>query len=452
MTREGFGALPPRIRMPLPGPASRALARRLRAVESRNVTPLDAAPPIFWEEARGANVLDADGNRFLDLTGAFGVAFSGHRDPAILEAVEEQASRLVHGMGDVHPSVGKVRLQEELVRRLPWSDARGVLASTGSEAVEIALKTAHLATGRPGMVAFEGGYHGLTAGALAATARPYFREPFRARLYPGAAFVPFPDRLREGEEAGGESLDEVERILERGAPNGDPVGAVLVEPVQGRGGVRFPPPGFLDELGRLARSAGALLVADEVFTGMGRTGAFLGWEGAEPPDLVCLGKAMGGGLPLSGCFGPARIMDAWPPSPGEALHTSTFLGHPLACAAGLAFLRRLERDGLTARAKRLGGILVRGLREALDGAAGVREVRGRGLMVGVELVEGGTGGEPPRGGAPAVARRAMERGVLVLPAGDRGHVVELTPPAVLTDEQVAVAVEILAEAVREVAA
>jgi 4-aminobutyrate aminotransferase-like enzyme len=415
------------------------------------VTYLGDDFPVFWTEARGAAVRDADGNVFLDLTGAFGVALAGHAHPRIVEAVAAQSRRLVHGMGDVHPPAAKVELLERLARVVPVPEARGVLASTGSEAVEIALKTALLATDRPGILAFRGGYHGLTLGALAPTDRPYFREPFTGRIYPGVARTEFP-----GEEAGevgtAVALDRVDEILGRGAPGGDAIGAVLVEPVQGRGGVRVPPPDFLARLGEVARSRGALLVVDEVFTGMGRCGAVLASRamGAEP-DVVCLGKALGGGLPLSACVAPARVMDAWPPSPGEALHTSTFLGHPLACAAAGAVLE-LAEEGLPERAREVGEGLMRGLREGLEGAGVEARVRGMGAMVGVELRRPGTSGawDPWEGSGVRVAERALRAGLLVLPAGDGGEVVELTPPVVLTDEQEAFAVETLVEVVASV--
>lgn len=453
MSSGELGSLLPEVVTGGPGPAAGELARRLAEVESRNVTRLGDEVPVFWEEARGANVRDADGNVYVDLTAAFGVALTGHRDPAVVEALRAQAGRMIHGMGDVHPPALKVELLERLCALLPWPDGRAVLSSSGSEAVETALKTALLATGRPGILSFEGGYHGLTLGALSATARPYFREPFRARLYGGSVVVPFPDPLRRKEDPGGRALERVERALVEGAPNGDAIGAVVVEPVQGRAGVRIPPDGFLADLSGLARDHGAVVVADEVFTGMGRTGSLLASTrlGLEP-DLVCLGKALGGGLPLSACVGPSRIMDAWPPSPGEALHTSTFLGHPLACASGLAFLERLTGDGICARAREVGRRLRDDLETALSGTAGVADVRGLGLMIGVELCEDEEGLPPARGRAARVARRALERGVLVLPAGDEGHVVEVTPPATITPEQAAAAVDVVAEAVQRATA
>src|SRR5690606_18464236 len=251
-----FGALVPRVRVRPPGPRSRALARRLRAVESRDVTWVGPDWPVFWEEARGGNVRDVDGNVLLDLTGAFGVGLLGHGHPAVIEAVARQARRLVHGMGDIHPPAVKLELLERLAALAPWPESRCVLSSTGSEAVETALKTAQVATGRPGIVAFEGAYHGLTLGSLAATDREHFRGRFLERLYGGVAFLPFPEgsgrEVAEGAtartpaaDAGGADPDAVlaalDRVLREGAPNGDPVGVVVVEPMQGRGGARVPP-------------------------------------------------------------------------------------------------------------------------------------------------------------------------------------------------------------------
>ncbi|MDP2958985.1 MAG: aspartate aminotransferase family protein [Longimicrobiales bacterium] len=448
MGHDTTGHRLPELRVPPPGPASRALAERLRAVESRNVTQVDSGWPVFWEEARGANVVDADGNVYLDLTAAFGVALMGHAHPGVVAAVTAQAGRLVHGMGDVHPPSVKLRFLERLAATAPWLGARVVLSSTGSEAVETALKTALMATGRPGVLAFQGSYHGLTLGSLAVTDRDLFREPFRGRLYGGVAFARFPDPLRQDPGAAHDSLAEVAALLEAGAPNGDAIGAVLVEPVQGRAGVRVAPEGFMAGLSSLAHRAGAVVIADEIFTGMGRCGAFYASErvGLEP-DLVCLGKALGGGLPLSACLGRPEVMEAWPESTGEAIHTSTFLGHPLACAAGLAVLEAMEAEDIAGRAEALGRRLTEGLCAALEGADGVAEIRSLGLMLGIELARGAAF-EPIGGAAARAARAALAEGVLVLPAGEHGHVLELTPPVDLTDEQCGFAVEVVARAVR----
>jgi 4-aminobutyrate aminotransferase-like enzyme len=421
-----------------------ALAERLRGAESRNVTYLSPHFPVFWEAAAGANVRDVDGNVYLDFTGAFGVSLAGHAHPAITARIRRQAETLIHGMGDVHPSALKVELLERLAALSPWPDARGVLASTGSEAVEIALKTVELATGRSGILSFQGAYHGLTLGSLAATARSDFKEPFRERVFEGVAFAPFP--------CGGgvaDALTAVEAALNEGAPAGHPIGAVIVEPIQGRAGVRIPAEGFLPALVELARRAGAVVIFDEIFTGFGRTGSTFAFEQeGVVPDLLCVGKALGGGLPLSACLGPERIMSAWPESAGEALHTSTFLGHPLSCAAALAFLDVLDEENLVERADALGDEVVGRLRHQLEGVVGVSEVRARGLFIGIELVS--AEGRPLEGGGAAVATAALAKGLLTLPAGEAGHVVELAPPATMTSEQAEVGTGLLAAVIRSV--
>ena len=438
--------------------ANRELAERLSGVESRNVTFLRPPPP-FWTDAEGATVRDAAGNTYLDFTGAFGVALAGHRHPLVVERIAAQARHLIHDMGDIHPPAVKVEFLEALAALMPWPDTRTILGLSGSDAVEAALKTAQLATGRHGIIAFEGGYHGLTLGALATTHREHFRRPFTDRLARHVHFVRFPSSADAAEDV----LSEIDALL-----SGDsavPVGAVLVEPIQGRAGVRIPPAGFLAQLAEKARAAGALFIADEIFTGMGRTGALLACDHERVvPDLVCLGKALGGGMPLSACSGPREVMDAWPPSSGEAVHTSTFQGHPLGCAAGLGFLAALQAEDLTGRARRQGAAALDYLKARLAGCEEVREVRGRGLMLGVEMrvpvsATADAAGAPTDAGsaadardadmgtATAVAKSALDRGLIVLPAGGRGEVVELTPPATISDEELEAGLEVLVSAI-----
>ena len=448
-----FGSVLPSLVPPPPGPLSRAFGERLRSVESRNVTFLSDSFPVFWEEAAGANVRDVDGNVYVDFTGAFGVSLAGHRHPRIQQALVEQSERLIHGMGDVHPPALKLLLLERLSRLAPWEETRTVLGSSGSEAMEAALKTSELSTGRSGIIAFEGAYHGLTLGSLAVTARPDFRDPFRARLHQGVSFAPYPETEQEAELA----LAEVQRLLSEGVRLGGgqraqpphPVGAVVVEPVQGRAGVRIPPPGFLGRLAELTHGAGSLLIFDEIYTGLGRTGVVFEHdrEGVLP-DLVCFGKALGGGLPLSACLGSREVMDAWPESGGEALHTSTFLGHPLSCATALAFLDVLEEEKLAARALDLGDHIVSRLKESLSTLAGVRQIRGRGLLIGIELCS--EDGGPAPGGGARVAEAALSQGLLVLPAGGQGEVVEIAPPVVSSDAQVDFGITCLVETIRDV--
>lgn len=418
--------LPPDIRTPVPGPGSVALAERLTRVESRNVTCTEPTPPLFWARAAGANVWDVDDNRYVDLAAGFGVAAAGHAHPRVVAAVREQAETLMHAMGDVHPPAVKVELLEVLAGLFPGgAPSRAVLGSSGSDAVETALKTAQLASGRAGVVAFEGAYHGLTYGALDATWRPHFRDPFAARLAGTTSFARFGD------------VDDVKRAA-RACPQ--PVGAVLVEPVQGRGGERIPTPGFLSALRERCDREGWLLICDEVYTGFGRTGRWFACEHEDVvPDLLCVGKGLTSGMPLSACMGRAEIMDAWPPSGGEALHTWTFLGHPPGCAAALASIAVLREEKLVEHAEELGGVALAHLRERLGGRAGVTDVRGLGLLLGVEL-------HAPADTAAACAE-ALRRGVIVIPSGDAGQVISLTPPLGIERDALLAALDVVAECI-----
>ncbi|MFI5319929.1 MAG: aspartate aminotransferase family protein [Myxococcota bacterium] len=412
----------PEIRTEVPGPRSRALAARLGAVESRNVTCLVPEPPICWERAAGANVWDVDGNRFVDLGGGFGVANAGHAHPRVVAAVAEQSAKLMHAMGDVQPPAVKIALLEALTARFPGGGrARAVLGSSGSDAVESALKTALVATGKPGVVAFRGAYHGLALGALDATHRPTFRAPFAARLPVRTAFARFGD-VRDVQRAAREL--------------GAPVGAVLAEPIQGRGGERVPPDGFLGELRALCDREGWLLILDEVYTGFGRTGRWFACEHEGViPDLLCVGKGLASGMPISACLGRAEVMDAWPASQGEALHTQTFLGHPPSCAAALASMAVLADEKLVERSAEDGAAALAFLRARTRGLARVAEVRGRGLMLGIEC-------DTPETALRACAA-ALARGVILLPSGDDGRVLSVTPPLCVGRAALEHALEIL---------
>jgi 4-aminobutyrate aminotransferase-like enzyme len=394
-------------------------------VESRNVTCLEPVPPIFWERALGSNVWDVDGNRFVDLTAGFGVANTGHAHPRVVDAIVDQGERLLHVMGDVQPADAKVALLEALVHRYPGGvAARAVLGSSGSDAVEAALKTALLASGRPGVVAFEGAYHGLSLGALDATWRPFFREPFAARLPGTTVFASFGDATSV-------------RVAARRCKA--PVGAVLVEPIQGRGGERIPPDGFLAELRAVCDEESWLLIADEVYTGFGRTGRWFACEHeGVVPDLLCVAKGLASGMPISACLGRAEVMDAWAPSEGEALHTQTFLGHPPGCAAALASLAVIEEEKLVERSAETGLRALERLRRRLADAPGIRDVRGRGLLLGVEC-DG-----PER--AAGACKRALERGVILLVSGDDARVVSITPPLSIEPDLLELALDILVKA------
>lgn len=415
----------PLLKTAIPGPRSLELAERLRRCESRNVTFLADDWPVFWERAEGVNVWDADGNRFLDFTAAFGVAGLGHTREESQAALAAQASALFHAMGDVHPTELKVRLCEKLSALTfeRWGAGTGkvILGNSGFEAVEAALKTALLHTGRRGVIAFRGGYHGLGFGALAAGGIPFFREPFRSQLADFATLLPFPTEESE--------LAALRRELEKTILE-QKTGAILVEPIQGRGGCVVPPREFLHLLREVCDAHGALLIADEILTGFNRTGALFACEHAGVlPDLICLGKALTGGFPLSACVGRADIMDAWPLSNGEALHTSTFLGNPLGCAMALSSLEK-HADPAVSRL-----VCERGekFRTALTDAG--QPVRGMGLMLGMELLK--QNGQPDGERAISIIKRALRDGLLLLADSPTANVLSFTPPFDISDDEIA---------------
>jgi 4-aminobutyrate aminotransferase/(S)-3-amino-2-methylpropionate transaminase len=391
-------------------------ARRARRAEISGV----AHDPIVWVRARGSNVWDADSNRYVDLSAGFGAAAVGHNHPRVMARMRAQSETLVHALGDMHPSDVKIALLARLAELAPFEDARVMLGLSGSDAITAALKTAVLATGKPGVLAFHGGYHGLDYAPLAACGfSEAFRAPFAAQLNPHVSFAEYPAEQAALER----SLSQVAQAL---AHARTPIGAVLVEPIQGRGGMITPPALFLGELAALCAQHGALLVLDAIMAGLGRNGVYpfgverFGLEHDVRFDLVCLGKALGGGLPISACIGRAEVMAAWGAAAtrtgGVPLHTGTFFGNPLACASALAALDVLEGEALPQRALQNGAGFTSALRERLGER--VRAVRGAGLMIGIDT------GSVARG--LAIGQRLLELGYITVPAGD-GSIVSLTP-------------------------
>ncbi len=370
-------------------------------------------PPLTLVAGRGATVLDADGNEYLDLLAGIAVNCLGHAHPAVIAAVTSQLSTLGH-TSNLAATPPTIALAERLLE-LAGRDGKVFFANSGAEANEAAFKTGRL-TGRGGYVAAHGGFHGRTMGALALTGQPAKQAPFEP-LPPSVAFVPFGD------------VDALATAVS------EQTAAVVLEPVQGEGGVIPAPPGYLAAAGRIARAVGALLVLDEVQTGIGRTGAWFAHtaDGAQP-DIVTLAKGLGGGLPIGAtiAFGDAAGLL------GPGSHGSTFGGNPVSCAAALAVLDTIESDGLLARATQLGDRLQR----ELATLPGVDSVRGRGLLLGMVL----TAGIP----AAAVEVAARQRGLLVNAVAP--EVIRLAPPLVLTDDEADRAIQGLAEAIAEVAA
>lgn len=386
------------------GPQPKAVIQRNRA---------DAPDgSIVLSTGLGSNLIDVDGNRYVDLAQGFGAQLLGHRHKSIQRVLELQAGRLWQALGDVYPSDAKIGLSERLTQLYP-GHAQVVLGQSGADAVTAALKTAALFTGRPGVIAFRGAYHGLSYGPLAACGlRESYRAPFAEQLNPAVSFVPFPSDADEAAR----TLGLCEQRLREGG-----VGAVLVEPIEGRGGVLIPPSDFFAELKGLAVTHGALLVADEIWTGLGRSGSWLRMnELGTVPHLLCLGKGLGGGLPISACLGPAEVMQAWS-RPDEVVHTSTFAGNPLACATALALLDTLKRQDLPTRSREVGARWLSELQAAVAASPLVTAVRGQGLMIGIEL------GPRLAGGAVTLQRALLERGYVTSTGGGARDVLVLTP-------------------------
>lgn len=408
----------PELITAIPGPRSQALAEELRKYECQNVTYVAGDWPIFWERASGSIVWDVDGNRFIDMTSAFGVAGLGHTNPDLRAQMVEQSGKLMHGMGDVHPNRLKVevcrKLSEMTFERWGLGVGKTTLSNSGFEAVETAIKTAFIATGRPGVAHFVGGYHGLGYGALLGGGFDKFRRPFESQLAEIRHELEFPRSDSD--------LVELEQALAR-LPYQE-IGALLVEPIQGRGGKVVPPDGFLSLLRNWADTHGVVLIFDEIYTGFNRTGKLFAceWEGVYP-DIVCVGKALSGGYPISACIGRAEVMDSWPVSTGEALHTSTFLGNPVGCAMAICAMEK-HADPSIARDVEKQGEELRAMLRELDSPL-IYEVRGRGLMVGVELRH--RDGSPAGDVAGSMLAELLKRGVVMLADGLAGNVLAFTP-------------------------
>jgi len=445
----------------------------LRKYESRNIffTEPDGSWPIVWERAKGVHVWDAEGKKYLDLTAAFGVAAAGHANPSVVKAGQKQMARLLHAMGDVHPHALKAKLARELSRitferwhsfrrdesktckpkikngtRGTRPSGKVIFSNSGFEAVESALKTAILATGKSGVIVFEGAYHGLGYGTLNTTHRDYFHSPFRSQLRQFGHFVPFPhisegrvprvQKIKNGDSRSS-SLRNVESRL-RQIFRRKKIGAILVEPVQARGGINIPPLEFLPLLRKLCDEHNALLILDEIYTGFGRTGKWFACEHSGViPDLICLGKALTGGFPLSACVGRADLMDAaWPASAGEAIHTSTFLGHPVGCAMALAQILEIRRLKLCEHSDALGKFLLAELSSIKNLKLKIKNsARGLGLMAGVELNL--PDGKPATQAALSAIKSLLHRGYIFLPEGEHGNVISFTPPLTITHAQLA---------------
>jgi 4-aminobutyrate aminotransferase/(S)-3-amino-2-methylpropionate transaminase len=406
-----------------PGPESQAFGARLAASQAPMGPRPDPEAPfrgIVLARGVGANVFDVDGNRYVDLAAGFGALLIGHGHPRLKRRLALQASTLMQALGDVYPSDVKVRCAERVASLHPAEHTRVIFGQSGADAVTAALKSATLATGKPGWLCFRGAYHGMSYAPLAACGlRESYRAPFAEQLNQRVHFVDYPRDPRSAREA----LGQAAGVLESGG-----IGAVLVEPILGRGGCVVPPEGFLFDLHELCRRMDTLLIADEIWTGLGRAGHWLSSARAGIcPDFVCLGKGLGGGVPISACIGRAELMQHWSRD-DEVVHTSTFAAAPLACAAALETLDIIEEEQLVSRSRELGEQWRAELAAALRSFAPALTVRGDGLMVAIDL------GDRP-GAASRLQQKLSVQGYLASTGGGRREVLVMTPPLTVDPEQ-----------------
>jgi 4-aminobutyrate aminotransferase len=436
----------PQIKTPLPGPKAKALIARDKTVVSPSYT---RGYPLVIERGSGATVEDVDGNVFLDCAAGIAVNATGHSHPDVVRAITEQAQKFLHMSGTDFYYEPQVRLAEELAAIVPiQGGVRSFFGNSGTEAIEACLKLSRYATGRPNLIAFIGGFHGRTMGSLALTASKAIQRRGFGPLLPGVYHAPYPDRYRcpigsTPESCAAACIDFIEHQLFTNLVSPDEVAAIVVEPIQGEGGYIVAPDEFLQRLRELTKKHGILLVADEVQSGMGRSGKMFAIEfaGVEP-DMIAIAKGIASGLPLGVAVARAGLM-AWPPG----AHASTFGGNPVSCAAALATISLL-RESLVQNAADVGAHLMSGLKALADKHPLIGDVRGRGLMIGVELVRDRQTKERATDERDAVVTAAFMRGLLVLGAGK--NAVRFSPPLILTRAEADTAVRIFDEALSEV--
>jgi 4-aminobutyrate aminotransferase / (S)-3-amino-2-methylpropionate transaminase / 5-aminovalerate transaminase len=399
--------------------------------------------PVVIDRGRGAAVTDIDGNTLLDFSGGLGCHIVGYSHPKVVEAVRDAAARFSHTDFSVIPYESYVELAERLVRITGGGDRRVFLANSGAEAVENAVKIARVATGRPAILCFEGGFHGRTLLTMTLTSR---HAPYKTGFGPFAPEVyrlPFPYPYRSGhpDEVGKLALEAIERAFTTVV---DPatVAAAIVEPIQGEGGFVVPTPDFLSGLHSLLREHGILLIADEIQTGYGRTGRFLASEhfGIEP-DLVTLAKSLANGYPLSAVVGRAEIMNA----PGGSTIGGTYVGNPVACAAANAVLDVIEEEGLIDRADQIGKQIRSRWEEIGRDVPEVGEIRGIGAMIGVEFVDDPETKHPAKELVGRVVTGTTARGVVTVSCGIYKNVLRHLVPLVISDEELAEGLDAIAE-------
>lgn len=456
VTVDVSGEQLPDIRVQPPGPNSQALAKELIKYESKGVSSIAIGKiPIVWERAKGSNIVDADGNIYIEMTAGFTVAITGHTNPRIVEAIQKQAEKMIHAQGAINPNVPRIELAKKLNQITPGDIQKCIFLSTGAEAIELALKTARLYTGKRTVIAFHGGFHGKTYGALSVTSRNFYREQADSYMS-GTVHVPYPYCYRcpfcdNPSNCSMRCVSYLENLLDDPSSGMGSVAAILLEPIQGHEGVIVPPAGFLKEIRRICDERDILMITDEIITGFGRTGKLFAVNHEEvTPDLMTVAKGIASGFPISALVGKEAVMDSWATISGESTHSSTFLANPLGCAASLASIAEIEEKQLVQRSATIGAKMLEGFKAMERKYSIIGDVRGKGMYVGVEIVQDRESKKPAPELAGKIAGFGMNKGVLVNPGGRFSHVLKFSPPLVITEEQLSFALDVYDEAFKTV--
>jgi len=436
----------PLIVTPYPGPRAREVIERMRAVEGAGPRTRGDEAPLVVQEASGSILVDPDGNRFIDLAASFAAATIGHAHPEVVAAIRDQAGSVSH-VSSASISEPRVAFEEALVAIAPPGLDRVLLGLSGSDANDTALKLARTLTGRREVIAFSGGYFGRGGGVIGLNGKATFRSS--VGLEADAHFLPYPypHRWPLGPDvhAGDQALALVRHALEGPASGLGPVAAIVIEPVQGNGGVVIPPAGFLAGLRELCDQHGVVLVFDEIQSGFGRTGrAWAGEHWGVVPDLMTVGKGIGGGMAVSAVVGRQAFMQHW----GPGTHTSTFMGNAVNLAAGLAAINVFRRERLAERSAAVGDRMLERLRVALSDEPRVSEVRGLGLFAGIEIVTDRESRTPDPGRSAAIRRAAFERGVLLGAGGHAENVLKLCPPLTIDERLLERALDVTIDTIK----
>jgi 4-aminobutyrate aminotransferase len=419
------------------------------AILARSLTPVLARYfERSWSHGEGHRLYDTDGRAYLDFANSIAVTALGHRHPRVTAAIHAQVDRLIGPTGAMGYAEPVVRFAGMLAGTFPAPLDTVFLVNSGSEAIEAALKLARRVTGRPGIVAFRGGFHGRTFGAASITTSSLNYRAGYEPFLPGVYFAPYPAAYPEfagDPEAASRAALSGLRSLFSTVVAPSTVASIIIEPVLGEGGYQPAPASFLRALRDICTEHGILLIADEVQTGYGRTGRMWAFEHAGiVPDVVCVAKAIANGLPLAAIVSSRELQERW----GKGAHGSTFGGNPVACAAAIAVLETIAEEGLIANAAARGAELTRGLRALMAEDDRLGDVRGPGLMVGVEFVTSRATPEPAGPVAQAVHQRAADLGLLVLTCGPLHQVIRWIPPLNVSGAEIAEGLEIFGEALR----